>query len=143
MRLLHTTTSTLEGTAYFEFLPGRYNDRCWGDSSVFLDEGAFGFIEPAFVRLLPDYDHYSFVAIQGPRWSPILAELDRLSSLLNSDPSDLDLAENLGFFSRATQENFFADRTRSIGDVRAMIAALAAWLRETLRSYDCVSLLGL
>ena len=110
---------------------------------MFLDEEAFGFIEPAFVRLLPDYDHYSFVAIRGPRWTPILAELDRLTSLLNSDPSDVDLAENLGFFCRATQENFFADRTRSVGDVRAVIVSLAAWLRETLRTYDCVSLLGL
>jgi hypothetical protein len=133
----------LEGTAYFEFLPGRYNEKCWRDSSVFLDEEAFGFIEPAFVRLLPDYDHYSYVAIQRPRWSPILAELDRLTRLLNSDPSDLQLAENLGFFSRVTQENFFGDRTRNVGDVRAMIASLAAWLRETLRTYDCVSLLGL
>ena len=52
--------SLLEGTAYFEFLPGHYVKEHWNDSSVFLDEEIMCLIERPFMDALPDYDHYSF-----------------------------------------------------------------------------------
>lgn len=143
MPLLHTSTATLEGTAYFEFLPGKYQNKCWNEASVFLDEEAFGYVEPIFERLVPDYDHYAFVEVQRPRWSPIRAELGRLLWLLNAAPSDGDLSENIGFRFRDTQEKFFAGRPQTIEDVRVMIVDLDTWLERILRDHESVSLLGL
>jgi hypothetical protein len=50
----------LEGTAYFEFLPGRYTGQHWNEKSVYLDEEVLGLIEKPFMDSLPSYDHYAF-----------------------------------------------------------------------------------
>src|SRR5204862_292237 len=63
MSWLQTDAAALEGTAYFEFLPGRYAGECWGRQSVFLTEQAFAHIEPIFQKHRPDFDHYAFTEI--------------------------------------------------------------------------------
>lgn len=143
MGLLHVSKDTLRGTAYFEFLPGRYRGNCWTERSVFLDEEAFGYIEPIFLRQLPDYDHYAFVEVARPRWLPILAELDGLVGVLRGRPDDRTLAEVLGFYFADTQRKFFEDRDGSVAAVEHMASELSAWLRRVLQDEECVSVLGL
>jgi hypothetical protein len=143
MPLLHTSPATLVGTAYFELLPGRHQDKCWNEGSVFLDEEAFGYIEPVCARALPEYDHYAFTAVQTPRWSAILTEFDRILLILDANPTDLDLARTLRFYYPDTESKFFADRGTGIANVRDMVRQLRGWLHETLREHDCVTILGL
>ncbi|MEH1940550.1 MAG: hypothetical protein V7L01_10080 [Nostoc sp.] len=37
--------SELDGTCYFEILPGRYEGNCWNQNSVFITEEVFGYFE--------------------------------------------------------------------------------------------------
>jgi hypothetical protein len=69
--------------------------------------------------------------------------LHRLAELLGATPTDLELATNLGFFFRNTQERFFGGRPQTVNEVRTMILDLSAWLRRILRDHESVSLLGL
>lgn len=66
MITLYRSTAELEGTAYIELLPRPYRDQCWRPRSVFLDEEAFGFIEPMIEKLCFKYNHYAFTEIGAP-----------------------------------------------------------------------------
>ena len=140
---LFRSTAELEGTAYFELLPGPYRNSCWGPDSVFLDEEGFGFVEPVFVRWCPTFDHYAFTEIGRPLWGDILKELDALADLLRGEPSDENIRATFGFFFGDTEENFFAHPRENRKALREMIESLAGWVRTKLEQHDVVSLLGL
>jgi hypothetical protein len=135
---LHTSMKDLDGTAYFELLPGPYRGECWGPNSVFLDEEAFGLIEPIFVRLCPKYDHYAFTDIGRPLWRDILTELDALAAVLDDTPTDRELSSRLGFFFRDTERKFFENRTASIVELREMLLGLTSWIRIQLNENSVI-----
>ena len=133
----------LQGTCYFEFLPGEYQDQCWNDGSVFLAEDVFGLIEPIVARHEQRFDHHGFVGIRRPVWQPIIADLQRLAERANHAASVADLAGGVGFLF-ATSQTGFAKRFRSNADALArMSRELAGWLREQLLEYECISVLGI
>ena len=140
---IHRSTAELEGTAYFELLPGAYGGHCWGPNSLFFSEEVFGFVEPIFAQLCPEYDHYAFTEIGQPLWRDILKELDALATLLGSGPSDAALSSRLGFFFPETERKFFESRNESILQLRQMIGELVTWLRGQLEKHDVISVLGL
>jgi hypothetical protein len=143
MTWLHKSKEALEGTAYFEFLPGPYCDQCWGPTSVFLDERTFGLIEPIVLAVCPKYDHYAFTEIGRPIWCDVLAELDRLVAFIDGSPTDEALRSRLRFFPRDSESAFFAKRDKSLAQLRATVQDLSRWLRATLGEHDVISLLGL
>jgi hypothetical protein len=140
---LYRDTAELEGTAYFELSPGPYRESCWGPDSVFLDEEAFGFIEPIFERLCPTFGHYAFTEIGRPLWHDILRELDARADMLRGDPSDEHVRATLGFFGLDTDSKFFALPTENKQALRELIEALAAWVRAKLQHHNVMSVLGL
>src|SRR2546430_17207732 len=71
-------TADLQGTCYFEFLPGEYKGKCWNDDSVFLHEETFGLIEQTIARNEPRFDNWSFVDIRRPGWERIIHDLENL-----------------------------------------------------------------
>lgn len=70
----------LEGTCYFEFLPGKYNNQCWQDDSVYLDEETFCLIAHIFEKNLLEYDYYSFMEIEKDQWPLIINDLEILGN---------------------------------------------------------------
>jgi len=112
VRLIRDKTE-LQGTCYFEFLPGPYRKKCWNEGAVFLAEDVFRLFEPIIARHEPRFDHYSFVGILRPTWERILPEFDLLAAA--------------------------SDR----GEVATLAGELAAWLRERLAEHECVSVLGM
>jgi hypothetical protein len=141
---LYRSPSELDGTAYFELLPGPYRDKCWCDGSRFMDEEAFGFIEPIFRKLCPKYDHYAFTEIGRPLWLDIVRELEGLRRALDNDAlSEIDVAKHLSFYFRDGQTKFFEDVAGNLVKLKAMLLELTAWLREELVNHDMISVLGL
>lgn len=47
---LHTDTTRLEGTQYFEFVPGLYAGQHWVPGSCYVDEYTFALFEGVFER---------------------------------------------------------------------------------------------
>lgn len=133
----------LEGTCYFEFLPGKYRGLCWNDESVYLAEDVFGLIEPIIARHVDGFDHYSFVGIRRSTWEWIIADLERLAHQAATAANIGELRGNIGFISAPTEERF-ASHFRANADALAALAReLSAWLRQQLQEHECVSVLGI
>jgi hypothetical protein len=143
MLKLYRSTAELDGTAYFELLPGPYRESCWGPDSVFLDEEGFGFVEPVFVKLCPKFDHYAFTEIGRPLWRDILRELDALADFLRGAATDEQVRAIFGLFVGDTEETFFARPTENRKALREMIENLTGWVRAKLHQHNVVSVLGL
>lgn len=133
----------LRGTCYFELLPGEYSGKCWNDGSVFLAEDVFALLEPVIARHEPRFDHYSFVGIAAHTWERIITDLEQLADRAEaaSNVGDI-LGEDGPFFTTIRTE--FARSIRTNADALARLAReLIGWLRENLKSHDCVSVLGI
>lgn len=135
--------SELQGTCYFELLPGEYRGQCWNDESVFLDEDVFGLIEPIIARHEPQFDHYSFVGIRRPAWERIIADLERLAEHAGSAASISDLRGELGFLFTTTEREFDQNFRASAEALAGLASELVGWLGDQLREHECVSVLGM
>jgi len=133
----------LEGTCYFEFLPGQYCKKCWNEGSVFFAEEVFDLIEPIFERHIPGFDHYAFVEVSRDQCSLIINELetfrDRLANV-NGVAELGTLVRLTAAFATRDLESAFLETRRSI---QKMVADLAAWLREESAHHNKISVLGM
>ena len=109
---------------------------------MFLDEEAFEFIEPIFVRLCPEYDHYAFTEIGRPLWSDILKAVDVLSEALDGESFDETSLSCVGF-SADERRRFLESSTTSLVELRQMLLELTSWIRLQLKEQNVVSVLGL
>jgi hypothetical protein len=112
MKLIHDTAE-LDGTAYFELLPGPYRNQCWNPESIYLSESDFDLIEPLFARHESQFDHFAFTPILRSTWRPIIADLKQ--------------------FARDTEE----------ATVAACVSELVKWLERTLLTHDKITVLGM
>ena len=135
--------SQLQGTCYFELLPGKYREQCWNDGSVFMAEDIFALIEPIIARHEPRFDHYSFVDIRPTTWNQIIADLERLAERAELAEDIGELREEVGF-SFASRERAFAQEFRANAEALSRLAReLSGWLRDQLKRNECISVLGI
>jgi hypothetical protein len=45
---------------YLEFLPGKFNDKCWNDNSVFIEEGELDIVDDLLWKVNSEYDRHGF-----------------------------------------------------------------------------------
>ena len=135
--------SNLEGTAYFELLPGKYNEQCWNTGSLFLDEETFGFFEKIVERNLPDYDHYAFTEVSGTRWHPIIARLKFLANELGAAGTPKDIPTDIHFYFNDTEQRFKKDFKANAKLLQQVSTELAGWLEVTLKHHEAITILGL
>lgn len=133
----------LEGTAYFELLPGKYKNKCWNKESVFLDEENFGFIEPIIESCVEKYGRYSLVEVNRERWERIIGELLSLRNKVRQSKRIDDLERDIGYFFTDTKERFAEQFHKSKKDFENMIGDLVRWIRRTLKEHERISILGL
>jgi hypothetical protein len=67
----------LEGTVYFEFLPGKYQDKCWNNHSVYIEEEALCVISDILLKTNNDYDHYLFTNYNSIQMKMLENELSK------------------------------------------------------------------
>ncbi|MGW8956951.1 hypothetical protein [Paenibacillus sp. NPDC055715] len=133
----------LEGTCYIEILPGRYLGQCWNDTSIFLTEEVFGFIEKSIESEYPTYDHYAFNEIQKEVWWRILGRLERVINLLEGHHKMNTLKEHIGFFFGCSKDEFIKDYENNIEKLRELINEFQTWIKEQLKSQNYISVLGI
>lgn len=133
----------LEGTGYVELLAGPYLKKCWIDGSLFFDEETFGYIEPAIERRVPEYDHYSFTEISMESWGAIVGDLKAVRALLQRANSVADLGGAVGFIFSGSEERFADGFVENKAALCHMIAEVSAWIEETARTHDSVTVLGI
>jgi hypothetical protein len=140
---LITNLTELQGTDYFEFLPGEYRGKCWNAGSAFMDEEVFGFLEPSVARCEPKYDHYAFTPVQQGTWERIIQELSKVQSNVAGAKDSSDLATKVGLFFTTTQETLAADFAGHQASIVSLIDSFTTWIRAQLNKHETISILGL
>lgn len=133
----------LQGTCYFEFLPGPYAGNCWNKSSVYLDEETFGFLEPTLVRHARSIDRFSFAVVPSKQWGPIADDLDSLAEFLAKVDSMDAVRDRLGWFFTDSESKFAEHFSANARALATVSRELAVWTRGQLQDHDSISVLGI
>jgi hypothetical protein len=133
----------LNGTCYFELLPGKYRGRCWNEESVFLAESVFGFIEPIIARHEPRFDHYAFESVSRETWMRIMDDIEQLAERVRNAKHISELRETIGFLFKTTEKEFSRDFKVNANALAELTGELIIWLQEQLKQHPCVSILGM
>ena len=139
--LLHSDKASLDGTQYFEILPGSYLGEHWVEGCRFVDEYTFGLFEGVFEKHWQQYDHYGIVQVARPQWEDVLEDLAAFAhSLEAAGNSRVSLPYCQSVRIRDAFDQDFAANQRHLS---ALIASLVNWLRPTLAAHEVVSVLGI
>ena len=133
----------LEGTAYIELLPGRYNKQCWNEGSLFFEEEVFGYMEPIISRHVPSYDHYAFTEISASKWAAIVRDFQSLESALDQSRSVGELAEDVGFLFVGAEARFAENFHGNKVALRHLLREVSTWVSREASLHECVTVLGL
>lgn len=115
-----------------------------GDAGVWMDETAFGFVEPCVRRAWPAYSgyaHWGRTRIPITAWHDVVAQMLALrTSLLAAGGAD-DVV-GIGFLFKHLRPEF----ARRFDEIRpgivAMIDAIVAWSARDCAHAECVTILG-
>jgi hypothetical protein len=132
---LLTDKNVLKGTCYFEFLPGKYQKKCWNDNSVFLTEKSVFIFEDLLEESNKQYDHYSF-GFYDPDKINVLENklLVRLMEIKDGKNVNIKYSK---IFNEMLKENI--DKNRDM--ILKMLDDLISWLRSNKE--QGISVLGL
>ena len=138
-----TDMKHLEGTAYVEILPGPYQDECWNEGSLFLDEESFGFLERVIRRNVPKYDHYAFTKVEKSVWEQIIVELNALLMQVHQASTTSDFAENVYFYFKNTESDFQEEFETNRKQLEGLIGEFCDWVLTKLETEKVITILGL
>ena len=132
--------SELEGTCYFEFLPGKFKDEHWNNTSVFLSDDSMFVVEDLFEKNFIKYDHCGFCEIDSCDFLPLLKQLEERKLLILKEGK---IKEN----SKLAIHEYYKEVNVAIQSnkekVSFMIEELIDWIKLALKEQDTISILGL
>lgn len=134
--------AALEGSAYMEFLPGRYRGTCWNPASLYTTEETFGYLEPILERHVARYDHFAFNEIAVSEWPPVLEDWLHLAKLLDH-VTLVSLPPDLGFIFGGTRDRFVAHLEQNSRALQCVIRDLSAWIFDQSKHHSSISILGI
>jgi hypothetical protein len=140
------STNTMPGGLTMVLMPGEYEGRGDGRPMVWLQEDAFGFVEPVIATCWPEYrnyGHWGVNEIPVDVWRAIIEKMrERKAAFLAArSPRELNDLDIYLFSRQATREltrDFETTRANAIG----MIDDLVAWLEAQFASCRVVTLCG-
>ena len=80
------TPSKKEGTCYFEFQKGPFQNRFWQEDSLLLPADDFDQLnlKSIFKLFLPDFSYYGITTVSKSQWKQIAAYADHLDSSIRT-----------------------------------------------------------
>jgi hypothetical protein len=135
-------TNHLEGTCYFEFLPGKYRNKCWNQGSVFLSEEAYDLLEACFSENIKGYDHYAFMEADQDAIEKIIHCLNKLEKQIEKSISAEGLSNSMKInnYQRSELElNWPESKYR----LKAMVEDINHWLQKVIKENEVISILGM
>ena len=126
--------------------PGAFTGKESLQSTVYVAESAFSFLEPSIRKHSPAfaraYSHWGVTEILRPEWQNIIQDWERVRGNLAAAKT----AQDLGSFcviprelENEFEERFEAGKTGLLN----LLDQLIDWLRVTLSTHDQVSVLGI
>jgi hypothetical protein len=113
-------------------------------AAIYIDEEAFGFVEPCIAKCWPayfEYGHWGSSEIPVSIWANIASGLSILrDSILAAGTSDE--VDGLGFIFDEIKVEFDQNFERFRTDVVGFIDNLIVWINEKLSSCVCITIAG-
>ena len=142
---VYRNKSELDGSCYFELLPGPFCGKWWNPGSVFISMDTWSsYVAPLIVGRVYDYDEHSEVEVPRELWIPVLRYLERLRRIVLDVESfwELDVETNL-----ARRFDPFKQHDRDFPQKKAalllFVDELHEWLTVTLTTHFSITILGL
>lgn len=136
-----TDLSLLDGTEYFELLPGKYKGVCWNNGSLFIDALYWSdFLDFVITKHVSAYDYYEFTYLYPNECISIAAELSKLSISISQVENfeDLQRIRNIHYFSEEFNKNFALEKSF----LSKFYLIISQWLNEQGQS-DGATILGM
>jgi hypothetical protein len=141
---LITNKEELEGTAYFELLPGRFNGKFWNNNAVFMSESSFGFMEDVINKHYADYDHYDCsMNIHRDIWMLIITNLQYRKAIIDEAMDPEVLIAACRFLDQYTIGNLRKNWDNDKQEIQALFESTLSWLQQTLQMHEYIVLMGL
>lgn len=141
LRLI-TDRAELEGTWYVEFLPRRFEGRCWNPDAVYLHMDAVTLFEPLLQRHVPGYDYYAFIETDGAHAHRLAAALRAYADQEEQIAASSELPDRYKMFAwaRDEMEQAAAQPPKAFA---IMLRDLAAWIERTVPREGVLWILGI
>ena len=141
---LITNKEELEGTAYFELLPGRFNNKFWNGNAVFMSESSFGFMEDIVSKHYADYDHYDCVMnIHRDIWMLIITDLQYRKAIIDEAMDAEILISECSFLHKYMIGEFQKNWNTYKQSIQGLFESTLCWLQKTLEMHEYIVLMGL
>ena len=136
-----------DGSQFFEFLPGKYDGKCWKEESVYLEELVMGFFEGVVKRVLPSYSHFAFQYLDAPATRTLAEDLKGIGTAIQEAREPKVYIQSLADQNDSVHPDmnpFLSEGSEQAGLKLASLAKqLAEWLETEAVKYGGVSILGL
>jgi hypothetical protein len=141
---LITNKEELEGTAYFELLPGQFNNKFWNNNAIFMSEPSFCFMEDIVSKHYADYDHYDCsMNIHRDLWISIITDLQYRKAIVDEAMDAELLISECRFLYPYTIGELRKDWNAYKEKIQALFESTIDWLQETLKIHEYIVLMGL
>jgi hypothetical protein len=143
MNWVITDKSNLEGTAYIEVYPAKFDSTHWNDTSIFFEEWHFEYFVPIIRRHYPAYDPYGFQSINQDIWGKILFDLNELKKKIEAGVKTNEIRQDISFLSEYTENEFLENERESLQSLLETTKYFISWLEKHLAETNIISILGL
>ena len=136
---IYTLDTKPEGTVYFELLPRKYEDKCWNNDSVYIDEDVFFLIEKIFIDSIPNYDHYAFTEMGKDEVCRVIGRLNSLVEGLEGESFKLSELFVNGVLDYGVEAEWGTIKP----NLKVLCKELSSWLLHVLKSRKTLTILGI
>lgn len=149
MRIKLLPVSDYSSSMSFEFLPGKFQNKCGNKESRFLDEMVFCFFEGIIAKRFAEYDHYNFQYLDGPTILAIASDLRKFAKTLRSTADPEAIFKGRADSAKAFKPESLMEQIRKEGlpvaarEFAVLAEELADWFEKADSTHGGMSILGL
>lgn len=133
----------LSGSLYVEIQPGKYTGEHWGETSIFLDEEAFGYLLPSIKKCYKNFSYYGFNDIFCLIWDVILKELNKTKVILQSTPEESEIQHYIEFVEEGMDITFKKYYKENLHCAIQIIEEFQIWMYKNIKENEYITILGI
>lgn len=129
---------------YVELKPGKFTGNHWSNDSIYFTDETFSFFSLAIQKHYKSYNLFAVSEIDKQTWGLIIAELERLKTVLQNNPTINELKKHLIFLLEdITENNFLKDFNGNKDRLIKVITELQTWVGNKSKEDGYITILGI
>ncbi len=132
----------LEGTCYFEFQVGKFDNQFWCSESLYIHEYPFHLIQKRIEKYVLNFDYYGVTVVHKNNWQKILNDFQNILPKISQTQSYTELNKILtlqDYYEKSYSEKF--NEIKKL--IYKMIEDIIIWLEANSVKHSLFSILGM